>query len=47
MLERVFKSFEDLVNKGKTWLKEYNNFPMKPLNWLSPREKLKEYIQIV
>jgi len=44
--KRVFKSFEDLVNKGKTWLKEYNNFPMKPLNWLSPREKLKEYKQI-
>ena len=43
--KRVFKSFEDLVIKGKRWLKEYNNFPMKPLNWLSPREKLKEYMQ--
>ena len=22
---------------------EYNNFPMRPLNWLSPKEKLLEY----
>jgi len=37
--------FDDLVNKGKTWLKEYNNFQMKLLKWLSPREKLNEYMQ--
>ena len=42
---KVFCSFEDLVNRGKYWLKEYNNFPMRPLNWLSPKEKYLEYIQ--
>ena len=42
---KVFCSFEDLVNRGKYWLKEYNNFPMRPLNWLSPKEKYLEYTQ--
>lgn len=40
---RKFYSLEDLRNQGKHWLKEYNNFPMKPLNWLSPREYLNQY----
>lgn len=40
---RKFYSLEDLRNQGKQWLKEYNNFPMKPLKWLSPREYLKQY----
>lgn len=41
---KVFFSFEDLVNRAKYWIKEYNNFPMRPLKWLSPREKYLEYI---
>lgn len=41
--EKVFCSLEDLRNRGKYWIKEYNNFPMRPLGWLSPREKLEEY----
>ena len=40
---RVFYSLEDLKNQGKHWLKEYNNFPMKPLGWKSPNEKYEEY----
>lgn len=40
---RKFYSLEDLRNQGRHWLKEYNNFPMKPLKWLSPREYLKQY----
>ena len=40
---RKFYSLEDLKEQGKVWLKEYNNFPMKPLNWLSPKEYLKQY----
>ena len=40
---RKFYSLEDLRNQGRRWLKEYNNFPMKPLKWLSPREYLKQY----
>ena len=42
--KKIFCSFEDLVNRSKYYIKEYNNFPMKPLNWLSPKEKLKEYM---
>ena len=41
---KVFFSFEDLVNRAKYWIKEYNNFPMRPLKWLSPKEKYLEYI---
>ena len=41
--KRIFISLEDLKEKGKRWLREYNNFPMRPLKWLSPIEKLQEY----
>ena len=41
--KKVFCSFEDFKNRLKYWEKEYNNFPMKPLGWKSPNEKLKEY----
>ena len=41
---KVFCSFEDFKNRLKYWEKEYNNFPMKPLKWLSPNEKYKEYV---
>ena len=41
--KRVFISLEDLKEKGRRWLREYNNFPMRPLNWKSPIEKLQEY----
>ena len=43
--KKVFCSFEDLVNRAKYWIKEYNNFPMRPLGWLSPKEKYLEYIR--
>ncbi len=39
----VFYSLEDLRNRGAEWRKEYNNFPMRPLGWLSPNEFLKRY----
>lgn len=41
--KKVFYSLEDLRNRGKDWRKEYNNFPMRPLGWLSPNEFLKKY----
>lgn len=41
--KKTFYSFEDLVNRSKYWIKEYNNFPMRPLNWKSPKEKIEEY----
>ena len=40
---RVFCSLEDLRNRGAEWRKEYNNFPMRPLGWLSPNEFIKQY----
>lgn len=43
--KKVFFSFEDFKNRLKYWEKEYNNFPMKPLKWLSPNEKYLEYIK--
>ena len=42
----VFLSLEDLQEKGRIWLREYNNFPMRPLGWKSPNEKLAEYYAI-
>ena len=41
--KKIFHSFEDLVSRSKYWLKEYNDFPMRPLNWKSPKEMIKEY----
>ena len=41
--KRIFYSLEDLRNQGKEWRKEYNNFPMRPLGWLSPREFIEKY----
>ena len=42
---KIFCSFEDFKNRSKYWEKEYNNFPMKPLKWLSPNEKYLEYMK--
>lgn len=41
--KRKFLSFEDFKEKLRHWEREYNNFPMKPLGWKSPNEKLEEY----
>ena len=41
--KRVFYSLEDIRKRGAEWRKEYNNFPMRPLGWLSPKEFLKKY----
>jgi len=36
-----------LRNRAKYWIREYNNFPMRPLGWLSPKEKIEEYMKSV
>ena len=41
--KKVFYSLEDLRNRAKYWIREYNNFPMRPLGWLSPNEFLRRY----
>jgi transposase InsO family protein len=42
--EKIFYSLEDLKSRAKYWIREYNNFPMRPLGWMSPKEKLEEYM---
>lgn len=39
-----FYSLEDANNQLRIYLKEYNNFPMQPLNWKSPNELLRDYL---
>lgn len=41
--KRVFVNFEDFKEKLSIWERQYNNFPIKPLGWMSPNEKLKQY----
>ena len=41
--KRKFYSLEDLQKQGKYYLKQYNNFPMKPLKWKTPKEMLTNF----
>ena len=38
-----FYSLEDANKQLQIYLREYNNFPMQPLEWKSPNEKLRDY----
>ena len=38
-----FFSLEDANKQLQEYLKEYNKFPMQPLNWKSPNEMLRDY----
>ncbi len=40
-----FYSLEDANKQLKGYLKEYNNFPMQPLNWHTPNEVLYDFIK--
>ena len=40
---RKFYSLEDYNKQLKSYMNEYNNFPMRPLNWLSPNEYLASF----
>lgn len=42
-----FYSFEDFSKQLKIHNKKYNNFPMRPLGWKSPRETLKRFLHSV
>lgn len=35
-----FYSFADFENQLAVWIRKYNNFPMRPLNWRSPKDVL-------
>ena len=39
----TFYSFDDLQSQLKKYTNQYNNFPMKPLGYLSPREYFDKY----
>lgn len=43
--KNIFISLADLREKGKKWRIEYNNFPINTLGWLSPNQKLAEYLK--
>ena len=38
-----FYSFDDFTKQLATWERKYNNFPMRPLGWISPRQFLKSF----
>ena len=39
-----FYSLEDANKQLQVYLRDYNNFPMQPLNWKSPNETLRDYL---
>ena len=39
----TFYSFEDFRNQLAVWNRKYNNFPMRPLNWASPKDVLSSF----
>ena len=40
-----FYSFDDFKKQLAVHSRKYNNFPMRPLNWRSPAEYVKAFIQ--
>ena len=40
-----FYSFDDLKKQLAVHCRKYNNFPMRPLNWHSPAEYVKAFVQ--
>ena len=40
----TFFSFADFQKQLAVWNRYYNNFPMRPLNWLSPKQVLSSFL---
>ena len=40
-----FYSFEDFKQQLAVYNRNYNNFPMRPLNWKSPKQYILDYLQ--
>ena len=40
-----FHSFEDFKQQLAVHLRRYNNFPMRPLNWHSPKQYILDYLR--
>ena len=41
--KKTFYSLEDFNNQLRRYMNEYNNFPMSPLGWKSPKEYLAQF----
>lgn len=41
-----FYSFEDFKKQLAVHQRQYNNFPMRPLRWLSPEQTLRNYLSV-
>ena len=41
--DHSFYSFEDFQKQLAVWNRKYNNFPMRPLNWRSPKQVLSSF----
>ena len=41
-----FYSFEDFQKQLAVWNRKYNNFPMRPLNWHSPKQVLSSFSDV-
>ena len=39
-------SFEDFKQQLYVHNRNYNNFPMRPLNWLTPKQYIKDYLEL-
>ena len=39
----TFYSFEGFRNQLAIWNRKYNNFPMRPLNWASPKDSFSSF----
>lgn len=44
-VDHTFYSFDDFQKQLAVHRRKYNNFPMRPLGWKSPREIIKHFIQ--
>lgn len=38
-----FYSFDDFTKQLSVWERKYNNFPMRPLSWMSPKQVLSSF----
>ena len=41
----TFYSFNDFKKQLAVHLRKYNNFPMRPLNWISPKATLDNFLK--
>ena len=45
--DHKFFSFEDFQKQLAVWNRKYNDFPMRPLAWLSPKQALSSFPIVV